>query len=136
MSLKNILLTTLLGTALALSLAALSRLEAGAQSLSAGEPASPQYTAWVGRSLKQMQSVKVGMTRADLLKVFTTEGGLSTGLRRTYVYRECPYFKVDVECKPVDRPARDAAGRVTLVESGDDLIKSISKPYLGWSISD
>ena len=60
-----------------------------------------------------------GMTRADLLKVFTTEGGLSTGLNRTYVYRECQYIKVDVDFEPVGRPARDAEGRVTLVEANE-----------------
>jgi hypothetical protein len=70
------------------------------------------------------------MTRADLLKMFTTEGGLSTGLRRTYVYRECPYIKVDVEFEPVGRPAKDGDGRVTLIEGNDGVIKKISKPYL------
>jgi hypothetical protein len=83
-----------------------------------------------------MQKIKVGMTRADLLKVFTTEGGLSSGLNRTYVYRECPYIKVDVEFEPVGRPARDTDGRVTLVEANEDVIKKISKPYLEWSVSD
>ena len=136
MSLKNLLCTILLGAALALGLVNLRWFQTDAQLSSAEEQASHQYTAWVGRSLKQMQSVKVGMTRADLLKLFTTEGGLSTGLRRTYVFRECPYFKVDVEFKPVGRPTRDAEGRVTLVESGGDLIESISKPYLGWSVTD
>jgi hypothetical protein len=32
-------------------------------------------------------TIKPGMTRKTLLSVFTTEGGLSTGLRRTYVSR-------------------------------------------------
>jgi hypothetical protein len=45
---------------------------------------------WVAKSLKEMESIKADMTRADLLRVFMTEGGLSTGLRRTYVYCECP----------------------------------------------
>jgi len=76
------------------------------------------------------------MTRADLLKVFTMEGGLSTGLNRTYVYRECPYIKVAVEFEPVGRPARDAAGRLTLIEAGQDVIKKISKPYLEWPVID
>ena len=67
-------------------------------------------TEWIANSLKEMQKIKVGMTRADLLKVFTTEGGLSTGLYRTYVYRECAYIKVDVEFEPVGRPARDVEG--------------------------
>jgi hypothetical protein len=91
---------------------------------------------WVAESLKEMQQIKVGMTRADLLRVFTKEGGLSTGLNRTYVYRGCPYMKVDVEFEPVGRPARDGEGRVTLEEAGEDVIKKISKPYLDWSVLD
>ena len=97
---------------------------------------SQKQTEWIVNSLKEMQKIKVGMTRADLLKVFTTEGGLSTGLDRTYVYRECPYIKVDVEFEPVGRPARDGEGRVTLVETDEDVIKKISKPYLDWSVLD
>jgi hypothetical protein len=97
---------------------------------------SQEQTEWIANSLKKMQEVEIGMTRADLLKVFTTEGGLSTGLNRTYVYRECPYIKVDVEFQPVGRPARDAEGRVTLIEANEDVIKKISKPYLEWSTLD
>jgi len=97
---------------------------------------SHEQTEWVAESLKEMQKIKVGMTRADLLKVFTTEGGLSTGLNRTYVFRGCPFFKVDVEFDPVGRPARDGEGRVTLVEADEDVIKKISKPYLDWSVVD
>ena len=93
-------------------------------------------TAWIANSLKKIQKVKPGMTRADLLEVFTTEGGLSTALRRTYVYRECQYIKVDVEFEPVGRPARDAEGRVTLVEANEDVIKKISRPYLEWGVFD
>jgi hypothetical protein len=93
-------------------------------------------TEWIANSLKEIQKIKIGMTRADLLKVFTTEGGLSTGLNRTYVYRECRYIKVAVEFEPVGRPARDAAGRVTLKEAGQDVIKKISKPYLEWPVID
>jgi len=94
------------------------------------------HTAWVESSLKAMETVKPGMTRGQLLKVFAEEGGLSTGLQRTYAYRECPLFKVDVEFVPAGRPARDAVGRVTLIESEADVIKTISKPYLGWPVAD
>jgi hypothetical protein len=97
---------------------------------------SQEHTEWIAKSLKEMEQIKVGLTRADLLKVFTTEGGLSTGLNRRYVYRECPYIKVDVEFEPVGRPARDAEGRVTLIEADGDVIKKISQPYLEWSIMD
>jgi hypothetical protein len=90
-------------------------------------------TAMIAASLKEIQTIKPGMTRAQLLKVFTTEGGLSTGLLRTYVFAKCPYIKVDVEFDAVGRPSRDKLARVPLVEDGRDSIKSISKPYLEWS---
>ena len=77
-----------------------------------------------------------GMTRGDLLQVFIAEGGISTPLSRTYVYRRCRYVKVDVEFEVVGRPPRDADGRVTLIESDDGLIKQISRPYLAWSVLD
>jgi hypothetical protein len=94
------------------------------------------HTAWVAESLKRMQTIKPGMTRTDLLKVFTTEGCLSTGLQRTFVSQECPYFKVDVEFEAVGRPSRDDNGRVTLVEGSQDIIVKISRPYLEFSIMD
>jgi hypothetical protein len=76
------------------------------------------------------------MTRQDLLEVFRTEGGLSTGLRRTFVSRDCPYFKVVVEFKAVARPDRDNAGFVTSVEDNRDIIIRVSKLYLQFSIAD
>ena len=94
------------------------------------------HTEWVSKSLLQMRTVRVGMNRADLLKVFTTEGGLSTPTQRTYVYRECPYFKVDVTFKIVGRPERDKDGGLTSTESPHDTIKSISQPYIEYSIMD
>ena len=91
---------------------------------------------WVGQSLGEMETIKVGSTRRDLLAVFTEEGGLSTPLWRTYVYRECYMFKVDVEFAAVGRPSRNADGRVTSVESLDDVITKISRPYVARPISD
>jgi hypothetical protein len=76
------------------------------------------------------------MSREALRRVFQMEGGLSTGLQRTFVSRDCPYFKVDVEFQAVGRPDRDENGRVTLAEDSRDLILKISKPYLQFSIRD
>ena len=121
---KPIIAAAILVLSLALILPARSSQQAGEQK------------EWIANSLREMQKIKVGMTRADLLTVFTTEGGLSTGLQRTYVYRECHYIKVDVEFEAVGRPARDVAGRVTLHEDSRDVIKKISRPYLEWSVTD
>jgi hypothetical protein len=76
------------------------------------------------------------MTRKLLLRVFTTEGGLSTGLQRTFVSRDCPYFKIDVEFKAVGRPNRNEDGGVTLVEGNEDIILKASVPYLQFSVMD
>jgi len=76
--------------------------------------------------MKATQSIKIGMTRSDLLKVFTTEGGLSWSTQRTYVYRECPYIKVDVKF----------AASSNTEELPKDKIVEISHPYLAWSVMD
>jgi len=102
-----------------------------------GQPEISQgHVTWVAQALKRIQTIEPGMTREALLKVFTTEGGISTGLQRTFVSRDCPYFKVEVEFRAVGRPDRDRDGRVTLVEGGQDIIVRISRPYLQFSILD
>jgi hypothetical protein len=68
------------------------------------------------------------MNRKDLLKVFGEEGGLSTRTHRTYVYKECPYVKVDAVFSVVGEPG--------LTESGEDRLISISRPYLAYSVMD
>jgi hypothetical protein len=70
------------------------------------------------------------MTRSELMKVFTTEGGLEfkndTTSRRTYVYRKCPYIKVDVTLA-IANPA---------VDLPTDKVTEISRPYLAWTVTD
>ena len=96
------------------------------------EQASQTHIAWVTDALMRIETIKPDMTRKVLLTVFTTEGGLYTALRRTFVSRDCPYFKVDVEFRAIGRPDRDA----TLVEGEEDVILKISRPYLQFSILD
>lgn len=91
---------------------------------------STDLTTTVTRILTQIQTIKPGMTRADLLKVFTTEGGMFYRLHRTYVHKDCPLIKVDVDFKPAG-PESDMAR-----EAPSDVITKISKPYLDWMISD
>ena len=89
------------------------------------------HTEWVGNALKEIQTIKVGMTRRDMVRLFVAEGGLvSSGPSRTYLYRDCPYIKVDVEFEPIQRTGEK------LKESPDDKIITISRPYLGNPIVD
>jgi len=89
-----------------------------------------EHTEWIAKSLKEIEGIKVGMARLDLLRVFKEEGGLSTRTQRRYVYRDCPYIKVDVEFEPVGEPLN------RLSESPKDKIIKISRPFLEWSIMD
>jgi hypothetical protein len=85
-----------------------------------------EHTAWIAEVLNATQTIKPGMTRADLMKAFTTEGGLSRTSRRTYVYRHCQYVKIDVKFAASSRDE----------ELPTDEIAEISRPYLAWSVMD
>jgi hypothetical protein len=101
------------------------------------DPESCQdHVEWVTKAMEKMQRIKVGDTRKNLLRAFKNEGGLSTGLERTYVSQDCPYFKVDVKFRAIGRPERNSDGRVTLVESDDDIIIGLSRLYLAYSVLD
>lgn len=89
-----------------------------------------ERTKWLSKALRQISKIQPGMTRKDLLAMFTTEGGLSTRLQRTYVFAECPVIKVDVKFK-----ASEDEGNNWKDESGD-VIESISRPYLSWAVMD
>jgi hypothetical protein len=89
-----------------------------------------KLTQQISEILKECQTIKPGMTRAELLKVFTVEGGLWTARHRTYVYRQCHYIKVDVD---FDLSSPEQGALDTLPT---DTIKKISQPYLQWAIID
>ena len=97
-------------------------------------PGSPvidwEHTRWVDNVLGWTLDIRPGMSRGDLLRVFTTEGGLSTRMHRTYVLKQCPFIKVDVEF------AATSNVQDPLTEMPDDKIISISKPYLEYTIAD
>lgn len=95
----------------------------------------PGLTRSMDQVLKDVSSIQVGMTRAELLHVFTTEGGLSTRDAQQYVYRRCPYIKVivrfrrpaDADPDWSDAPDEDWTG---------DIIESVSKPFLEYPVTD
>ena len=74
--------------------------------------------------IAEVKLIQPGMTRGDLSKFFTTEGGLYTRRQRRYAERRCPYIKVDVEFEPVGE------------ENTADIIAHISKPFLELTICD
>jgi len=100
------------------------RSELDDESVPEGPAYSQQRTLWIAKLLKQIGAIHSGMTRSDLQQIFTTEGGISTRTQRTYVFKDCPYIKVNVVFS--DTGATEA----------EDRIVSISRPYLAFAVTD
>jgi hypothetical protein len=83
----------------------------------------------IDKVIRIADALHPGMTRADVLKNFQTEGGLSARQWNHFVYKRCPYIKVDVTFVV-------AAGEDQFKEAATDKIATVSKPYLQFSIAD
>lgn len=87
------------------------------------------HTEWIAHVMDTIETIKPGMTRADLSRIFTAEGGLSTRLQQTYVLKVCPYIKVTFKFKPVENTT-------SRFEMSTDRIVSISTPFLQYAALD
>ncbi len=94
---------------------------------------SSDHAQWIAGAFREMDAIRVGMKREDLLKVFTPQAGFASGarFRGSYVYKDSPYIKVDVEFGLAEG-ATDGSGP----DRPDDVIKSISQPYLASPVFD
>jgi len=81
---------------------------------------------WVSKCMTELQSIKPGMSRAEVEKTLPMDGGLQGYVTVRYVHTECSYFKIDVTFL-VKRDADDQ-GRV--VPTPEDTAVSVSKPYI------
>lgn len=84
----------------------------------------PELKRCVVKIYSSIKDVKVGSTREEFSKLFTSAPGF--GRNNTYVYTACPLVHVDVEFET------KAKGK----ESPDDTIKSISRFYLDGVVID
>jgi hypothetical protein len=87
-----------------------------------------EHLVWIASAIAAAESIHPGMHRQDLATKFGEEGGLSTRSERTYVWRECAYIKIRVQFEPINDDA--------FTEDPDDIITSVSDPYLQYSIMD
>src|SRR5208282_289719 len=83
------------------------------------EPCAQNHEVWLKQVSERMETIKPGMTRWDLLKVFRTEGAPRRtftiggvppqGLRESesFVSQDCPDLKIDVEFEPAAVPNQD-----------------------------
>ena len=82
-----------------------------------------EHQEWVRHSFDEMQTVKPGMTRGDLEKVFVGEGGFHASGSQVYLYRGCLYFKVTVDFQLAGSP-------LEYPSNPKDKIVGITQPYI------
>jgi hypothetical protein len=78
---------------------------------------------------------KPNKTRNDLKKSFQLNGGSYHRFECTYLYRECPFIKIDVKFKIDDVKGEDQFSKDWKL-SDSDIIVEISKPFLEWPTID
>ncbi|HEX3822288.1 MAG TPA: hypothetical protein VHW45_18300 [Candidatus Sulfotelmatobacter sp.] len=86
-----------------------------------------EHSHWLEQVMPSISTVGPGMTRRQILRVLTSEGGLYSRREGRYVYKHCPLIKVIVKFQPID-------DRMDF--SRDDKIVAIPKPFLEFRISD
>ena len=112
-----------------LPLWAKSRAQLADESVPESPELSKQRTAWITKVLRQIQAIQPGMKRKDVTALFDEDGGLSFPTQQTYTYKDCPLIKIEVKFKSWN-------GTSASSKNADDIIESVSRPYLGWEVKD
>lgn len=55
---------------------------------------------WLAERIAEAKTIKPGMSRAALLKVFDVEAGFQSMLPTRYVLKSCPMIKIEVRFQP------------------------------------
>ncbi len=93
-----------------------------------------EHIRWLEDRVKEAESIKVGMSHAELLKLFVPQGGFAvqTNPPNLYVLKSCSMIHIEVTFNVDEEKA--LTGKKT---NFDDLrIEHISPLYLGWTASD
>jgi len=81
---------------------------------------------WLNEMYTEATSIKPGMSRADLLRVFEEDGGLQRIPATRFLLKRCRMIKVEVEFDT-------KYGRMYKEKSDEDLkITKVSQPYLAY----
>jgi len=93
--------------------------------ISFDQVAVPKNVELAGDYLKVFQSITNGMTRAEVEREFTLDGGLQSASPVRLIHPGCPNFKVNVEFDF----KRNAADQNRAVIGKDDKVIRVSSPY-------
>ena len=102
----------------------------GVLTLRLGAAAEDDHRRWLAERYAEAVSVRPGMTRRELRRLFRPDGGLQTIPSSRYVLKSCGMIKVEVKfALPEGASREDFRDENELI---DDRLKitEISKPYL------
>ena len=80
--------------------------------------AAASHGKWLQDRIEETESIKIGMSRANLEKICRKDGGWKLRSPTTYILTSCPLIKLDVTF------------------DGNTNVATVSKPYLGHPIWD
>ena len=84
----------------------------------------------IREALNQIRERKPGDSRVQLERSFELDGGLQVSSNSRYVFKKCPYIKVDVEF------SKQGMGNGASAFLPDDKIVNISRLYLEYPVGD
>lgn len=85
--------------------------------------------AMVQQALADSKRITPGVTRKEVERYFTHDGGLEFPNHAWYTYRQCNYIKLEVEFDP-------APSRGSDFSSPDDAVKNVSKLFIDYPAKD
>ena len=102
----------------------------GAGALRLGAAAEDEHRRWLAERYAEAVSVRPGMSRRDLRRLFRPDGGLQTIPSSRYVLKSCAMIKIDVKFALPEGAAREDFREED--ERGDEALRitEVSKPYL------
>ena len=77
---------------------------------------------WLEERYKEATSIKPGMTRSDLLKLFWRDGGFQSATEQRFVLKSCHLIKIEVRFDKYDFANKQPDDSIRIVE--------VSRPYL------
>ena len=102
----------------------------GAGALRFGAAAEDDQRRWLAERYAEAVSVRPGMSRRDLRRLFRPDGGLQTIPSSRYVLKSCAMIKVEVKFElPEGASPADSRDENELIDARMK-INEVSKPYL------
>lgn len=82
----------------------------------------------VEQALSELNHIKVGAKRKEIEKQFVIDGGVTFRNETTYIFKLCPLIKIKVTFSQNEGSSTH--------NSSNDVIRSISKPYIEYAAKD